>query len=50
MAEATEAWAAELLMVERVTTAEQGLEATKVCQAETEATLQKSLAETEAVL
>ena len=42
--------AAELLMVERVTTTERGLDAMKVHQAETEAALQKSLVETKVVL
>ena len=37
-------------MVERATTAERGLKATKAHQAETEMELQKSLANTEAVL
>ena len=50
MAEAIEARAAELLVVERATAAERGLDVAKVCQAKTEAALQKSLAETEAVL
>ena len=40
----------ELLVVERATIAERGLDAAKVHQAETEAALQKSLAETEAAL
>ena len=42
-AEVTEAWAAELLTAKRATTAERGLEAVKVRQAEIEAALQKSL-------
>ena len=37
-------------MVERVTTAERGLEAAKVLQAEIEVVLQKSLVETEVAL
>ena len=41
---------AELHMVERVTAAERGLDMAKVHQAEIEAALQKSLAETEAAL
>ena len=45
-----EARAAELLMAERATTAERGLEVTKVRQEETEGVLQKSLAETEVAL
>ena len=49
-AEATEARAAELLAAERATAAERRLDAAKVRQAKTEATLQKSLEETEAVL
>ena len=42
-ARATRAWAAELLMVERATTTERGLDAVKVHLAETEVALQKSL-------
>ena len=38
-ARATRAWAAELLMVERATTTERGLDAVKVHLAETEAAL-----------
>ena len=49
-AEVSRARAVELLMVERATTAEQGLEAAKACQAKTKAALQKSLADTEAAL
>ena len=41
---------AEALMAERATTAEQGLEAAKAYQAETEAALWKSLVDTEAAL
>ena len=37
-------------MAERMTTAELGLDAAKVCQAETKAVLQKSLVETKAAL
>ena len=37
------AWVAKLLMVERATAAEQGLDAAKVHLAETETMLQKSL-------
>ena len=48
--EATEARAVELLSMERVTTAERGLKAAKVCQEEADAALQKSLAKTEAAL
>ncbi|XP_066333791.1 uncharacterized protein [Miscanthus floridulus] len=48
--DAMEAWAVELLTVERVTAVERGLEAAKVHQVETEAVLQKSLAETEAAI
>ena len=44
------AWVAEALAVERATTAKWGLDAVKVCQAETEVALWKSLANTEAVL
>ena len=40
----------ELLVVERATAAERFLEAAKVHQAETEAALQKFLAETKVVL
>ena len=50
VAEATGARAMELRAVERATTAERGLEAAKVCQAETEAGLWTSLANTEAAL
>ena len=46
----TETRAVELLVADRATAAERGLEAAKVCQAESEAVLQKSLAETEVVL
>ena len=49
-AEAMEARVAELLMVERATVAERGLEAVKVHQAETEGALPKSMVETEAAL
>ena len=45
-----ETWAMEQLMAERATAAERGLEAVKARQAKTEATLWKSLADTEAVL
>ena len=48
--EATAAWAERLRVVERATTAERGLEAVKARQVETEVGLQKSLADTEAVL
>ena len=50
MAEATEARVAELLMAERATAAKRRLDMAKVHQAEIEAALQKSLAETEAAL
>ena len=46
----TEERAAELLAVERVATAERGLDMVKVHQAKNEVALQKTLAETEAVL
>ena len=49
-AELAAAWAEGQLAAERATTAERGLEATKACQAETEAGLWASLASTEAVL
>jgi len=49
-AEVTEVRAAEQLMAKRGTAAERGLEVGKARQAETEATLRKSLADTEAVL
>ena len=49
-AKAMEARAVELLAVERATAAKRGLDAAKVYQAETEAVLQKSLAETNAAL
>ena len=39
-----------MLTVERVTTAERGLEVAKACQVETKAVLQKSLANTEVAL
>jgi len=39
VAKVTEAWAAELLMVEWATTAKRGLEAVKVHQAETKVAL-----------
>ena len=45
-----EAWVAELLVVEQATDGERGLDTVKVHQAETEAMLQKSLAETKVVL
>ena len=48
--EVMEARPVELLVVERATAAERGLEAVKVCQAETKAALQKSLAETKVAL
>ena len=46
----TKEQAAEVLVAERATTAERGLEAAKAHQAETEAGLWKSLADTEAAL
>ena len=46
----TMARTAEQLTVEWVTATERGLEAAKACQAETEAELQKSLADTEVAL
>ena len=49
-AEVTGARATELLVAERATAIEWGLEAVKVRQAEIEAALQKSLVDTEAVL
>ena len=47
-AEVTGAWAAELCVVERVTTVERELDAAKVHLAETEVALQKSLEALEA--
>ena len=41
-AEAIEAWAAKLLMVERATATERGLDTMKVHRAKTEVVLQKS--------
>ena len=49
-AEATTVWVEGQRAAERATAAERGLEAAKAHQAETEAGLQKSLADTEAVL
>ena len=48
--EVTEAWAVEWLAAERASATERGLEAVKVYQAEIEAMLQKSLADTEVAL
>ena len=47
---ATEARVVELLVAERATAAERGLEAAKVRQEEAEVALQKSLVDTEVVL
>ena len=49
-AEATATWAEGQRAAERATTAEQGLEAVKARQAETEEGLRTSLADTEVVL
>ena len=48
--EATEVRAVEQLMAERAIAAKRGLEAAKARQAEIEATLRKSLTDTEVVL
>ena len=45
-----EARAAELLVVERATTAERGLEVAKACQVKTEVELWKSLEDAEVAL
>ena len=50
MAKVTAAWAEGQRVAERATTAERGLEAVKSRQAETEAGLRTSLAETEVAL